>query len=166
METNARRQYRRGTDNAYEPVAAFLAVLNDSTDLGSLEGEMLAMRERINKEQAEQTVPQLKALAKQFSAIKGADKIKSKISKARRALGKKKPKVDKALKLYDDAIEEFDQQMIWRGRAASELYAGLSEYEQAIRGTLGIRQQMKMPEELALFVAGCASGHRDISLNF
>ena len=166
VETNARRQYRRGTDNAYEPVAAFLAVLNDSTDLGSLEGEMLAMRERINKEQAEQTVPQLKALAKQFSAIKGADKIKSKISKARRALGKKKPKVDKALKLYDDAIEEFDQQMIWRGRAASELYAGLSEYEQAIRGTLGIRQQMKMPEELALFVAGCASGHRDISLNF
>jgi len=166
VETNARRQYRRGADSAYEPVVAFLAVLNDSTDLGSLEGEMLAMRERINKDQAEQTVPQLKALAKQFSAIKGADKIKSKISKARRALGKKKPKVDKALKLYDDAIEEFDQQMIWRGRAASELYAGLSEYEQAIRGTLGIRQQMKMPEELALFVAGCASGHRDISLNF
>jgi len=165
-ETNARRQYRRGADNAYEPVAAFLAVLYDSADLGLLEGEMLAMRERINKEEAEQTVPQLKALAKQFSVIKGADKIKSKISKARRALGKKKPKVDKALKLYDEAIEEFHQQTVWRDRAASELYAGLSEYEQAIRGTLGIRQQIKMPEELALFVAGCTSGHRDISLNF
>ena len=127
---------------------------------------MLALRERINEHDAEQTVPQLKALAKEFSSIKGADKIKSKITKARRALGKKKPKVGKALKLYDEAIDEFNEQTIWRTRAVAELKPGLSEYERAIRGTLGIRQQLKMPRELALFVASCTSGHRDISLNF
>ena len=165
-ETNARRQYRRGADNAYEPISAFLAVLEGSSRLGALEGDLLALRERINEHDAEQTVPQLKALAKEFSSIKGADKIKSKITKARRALGKKKPKVEKALKLYDEAIDEFNEQTIWRTRAVAELKPGLSEYERAIRGTLGIRQQLKMPRELALFVASCTSGHRDISLNF
>jgi hypothetical protein len=56
--------------------------------------------------------------------------------------------------------------MIWRDRAQSELYSGLVRYEEMIRGTLGIRQQTKMPEELALYVAACNSGHRDISLHF
>ncbi|MBT7965914.1 MAG: C4-dicarboxylate ABC transporter permease, partial [Proteobacteria bacterium] len=92
--------------------------------------------------------------------------IKSKISKSRRALGKKKPKVEKAQKLLEQGIEEFNNQMIWRDRAQSELYSGLVRYEEMIRGTLGIRQQTKMPEELALYVAACNSGHRDISLHF
>ena len=165
-ETTARRQYRRGADSAYEPIAEFLGVLNASADLKVLEGELLVLQEQINEPQAKQTVPALKALAKKFSGIKGADQIKSKISKARRALGKKKPKVEKAQKLYDQAIEEFNQQIIWRERALSDLYSGLVRYEEAIRGTLGVRQQTKMPRELALFVAGCTAGHRDISLNF
>ena len=165
-ETNARRQYRRGADNAYEPVSVFLAVLESTKQLTLLEGELLALREEINEQDAEKTVLRLKALAKEFSSIKGADKIKSKITKARRALGKKKPKAEKALKLYDQAIEKFNEQMIWRTRAVSELQPSLRDYEQAIRGTVGIRQQLKMPKELALFVARCTSGHRDISLNF
>ena len=124
------------------------------------------MRERINQQDAAQTAEALKGLAKRLSGVKGAEDIKSKISKSRRALGKKKPKVEKAQKLLEQGIEEFNNQMIWRDRAQSELYSGLVRYEEMIRGTLGIRQQTKMPEELALYVAACNSGHRDISLHF
>jgi DNA repair exonuclease SbcCD ATPase subunit len=124
------------------------------------------MRERINPQNAAQTAEALKVLAKQFASIKGAENIKSKISKSRRALGKKTPKVEKAQKLFDQGIEEFNRQMIWRDRVQAELYPSLVRYEEAIRGTLGVRQQTKMPEELALYVAACNSGHRDISLHF
>ena len=165
-ETTARRKYRRGADSAYEPVEQLLGVFEASAALKALEGELLAMRERINQQDAAQTTVALKGLAKQFSGIKGAENIKSKISKSRRALGKKKPKVEKAQKLFDQGIEEFNRQMIWRDRAQAELYSSLVRYEEAIRGTLGVRQQTKMPEELALYVAACNSRHRDISLHF
>jgi TRAP-type mannitol/chloroaromatic compound transport system permease large subunit len=165
-ETTARRKYRRGADSAYEPVEQLLGVFEASAALKALEGDLLAMRERINQQDAAQTVVALKGLAKQLSAVKGAENIKSKISKSRRALGKKKPKVEKAQKLFDQGIEEFNRQMIWRDRAQSELYPSLVQYEEVIRGTLGVRQQTKMPEELALYVATCNSGHRDISLHF
>ncbi|MDE0978334.1 MAG: TRAP transporter large permease subunit, partial [Arenicellales bacterium] len=165
-ETTARRKYRRGADSAYQPVEQLLGIFEASTALKALEGELLAMRERINQQGAAQTVDALKRLAKQLSGIKGAEDIKSKISKSRRALGKKKPQVEKAQKLFDQGIEEFNRQMIWRDRAQSELYSGLVRYEEMIRGTLGVRQQTKMPEELALYVAACNSGHRDISLHF
>ncbi|MDP7517760.1 MAG: TRAP transporter large permease subunit [Arenicellales bacterium] len=165
-ETTARRKYRRGADSAYEPVEQLLGVFEASAALKALEGELLAMRERINQQDAAQTTVALKGLAKQFSGIKGAENIKSKISKSRRALGKKKPKVEKAQKLFDQGIQEFNRQMIWRDRAQSELYPSLVQYEEVIRGTLGVRQQTKMPEELALYVAACNSRHRDISLHF
>ena len=165
-ETTARRKYRRAADSAYEPVEQLLGIFEASTALEALEGELLAMRERINQQDAVQTAEALKRLAKQLSRVKGAEDIKSKISKSRRALGKKKPKVEKAQKLFDQGIEEFNRQMIWRDRAQSELYSGLVRYEEMIRGTLGVRQQTKMPEELALYVAACNSGHRDISLHF
>ncbi len=165
-ETTARRKYRRGADSAYEPVEQLLGVFEASAALKALEGELLAMRERINHQDATQTVEALKGLAKQLGAVKGAENIKSKISKSRRALGKKKPKVEKAQKLFDQGIQEFNRQMIWRDRAQSELYPSLVQYEEVIRGTLGVRQQTKMPEELALYVAACNSRHRDISLHF
>ena len=165
-ETTARRKYRRAADSAYEPVEQLLGIFEASAALKALEGELLAMRERINPQNAAQTAEALKVLAKQFASIKGAENIKSKISKSRRALGKKTPKVEKAQKLFDQGIEEFNRQMIWRDRVQAELYPSLVRYEEAIRGTLGVRQQTKMPEELALYVAACNSGHRDISLHF
>jgi len=42
----------------------------------------------------------------------------------------------------------------------------LATYEAAIRETIGLRQQERLPRDQALLVAGCSSGHRDISLSF
>jgi len=39
-------------------------------------------------------------------------------------------------------------------------------YDAAISGTIGLRQQPRLPREQALFIANCNSKHRDISLNF
>ena len=32
--------------------------------------------------------------------------------------------------------------------------------------TIGLRQQQKIPKDIALFLAGCRSDHRDLSLYF
>ena len=47
-----------------------------------------------------------------------------------------------------------------------ELLPGIKVYEQAIRGTIGLRLQKRLAKTEALYVAACTSGHRDISLHF
>ncbi len=43
---------------------------------------------------------------------------------------------------------------------------GLMAYREALRDTIGLRQQPVLPREQALDVAACTSVHRDISLSF
>ena len=63
------------------------------------------------------------------------------------------------------ALELYDEQKDWREKAGSVL-PQMETYEAAIRDTIGLRVQDRMPRQTALFVAGCSAGHRDISLNF
>jgi hypothetical protein len=56
--------------------------------------------------------------------------------------------------------------MQWRAKAKDELLPGLQTYEVAIGGTIGVRQQPRLPEAEAKEIVGCLSQHRDISLYF
>ena len=71
-----------------------------------------------------------------------------------------------AAKLLDEAIAAYQADLAWRQRAAAELRGGLETYEAAIRETIGLRKQPRLPGDQAVAIASCNSGHRDISLNF
>ena len=136
-------------------------------DFNKLESELTGLHNQIvNGASPEDMIDPLKSLAKQFGSIKGASKIKSQISKARRALSKKKPKLDKAISHLDNAGVIYREQRLWRERAMTELLPDIKIYEQAIRGTIGLRLQKRLAKTEALYVAACTSGHRDISLHF
>ena len=60
----------------------------------------------------------------------------------------------------------FDAELAWRKRAEAGLKNGLAAYDAAIRDTIGLRGQPRLPKEQALYVASCNAGHRDISLSF
>ena len=42
----------------------------------------------------------------------------------------------------------------------------LTEFLNSTKFTIGLRQQQKIPRDIALFLAGCKSDHRDLSLYF
>ena len=46
------------------------------------------------------------------------------------------------------------------------MLAGLRGYEAAIRDTIGLRKQEKLPQYVVPSIAGCTAYHRDISLHF
>jgi hypothetical protein len=166
-ELTARKKYRRTVDNAYSPVTDLIELIEATGDLNKLERELADLHNQVvNGASPEDMIDPLKLLAKQFGSIKGASKIKSQISKARRALSKKTPKIDKAISHLDKATVMYDQQRIWRERALIELLPGIKAYERAIRGTIGLRLQKRLAKTEALYVAACTSGHRDISLHF
>jgi hypothetical protein len=63
-------------------------------------------------------------------------------------------------------LKIYRAELAWRQRAKVELLAGLEAYELAIRDTIGIRLQSRLPHEMALDLASCTAEHRDISLHF
>lgn len=108
----------------------------------------------------------LKAISSELSAIKGASAIKSKLSKARRALKGKSPKRDKAMRLLAEAQELFHEDILWRQRAQKTLATALNEYDQLLSNSIGLRLQQRFTTDQAHAIASCQSVHRDISLNF
>jgi flagellar biosynthesis chaperone FliJ len=165
-EEKARKAYRRNIDDAYMPIRELLDVLAATDELAALEGRLVALRERIPDAEPAESVDNLAAMAKAVGGVTGTKKIRSDLSGARRALRAKKPDMDKALKKYDSAIKKYRAELTWRQMAAVELLTGLEIYEAAIRDTIGLRQQPRMPHEQALELVGCTAKHRDISLHF
>jgi len=129
-------------------------------------GEIGKLRDMVETDGVGAPLDTIAAVSKQFGNIEGASKIKSEVSKARKALKAKKPNPEKAIKALDKAQKLYDEQKGWRSAATAALAQPIAEYEQSIRSSIGIRQQSKLTKSQALFVARCDAGHRDISLNF
>ncbi|NOX73028.1 MAG: TRAP transporter large permease subunit, partial [Alphaproteobacteria bacterium] len=165
-ESKARQTYRRSADRSFENAAEVLTILEANADYAALEEELMALRKTIEVDAPADTHELVNALSRKFRAVDGAGDVAKALSKARRELKAKKPKLDKAFKEYDKAIAAYDAQVAWRAKGAETIQAGLAQYLEAIRGTIGARMQPKLTREQALFLAACSSSHRDISLNF
>ena len=166
-EDKARIQYRRTADGAYEPLSELVATLNGTDAFAALQDKLAAIPGAITVNEPTDMVGIIKELEDSFSAIEGPSDVKKALSKARRAVKAKNPDKDKAISETQKAIDAYEAEITWRTKAKEAgLLEQLSEYNSAISGTIGLRQQSEMPRELGLFIAGCNSGHRDISLNF
>jgi len=164
-EQSARTKYRRAADGAYEAGTQTKALLGSSEAFAALENDLLALRGPIENGDPTEVMEVIKELESRIGSVPGAGDVKSPLSKARRALKKKTPQVEKALEEFDKAAAEYALQKAWRAKAAG-LAPGIDAYVDGIRRTLGVRQQQELSRDQALYLAGCTAKHRDLSLNF
>lgn len=165
-ENDARSQYRRNADKAYEEVATALAAMNDTPAFLEFENELTSLRGTVETGDPKETEELVNDLSKRIGRLGATDDVKKALGKARRKLRSRTPDVEGALEEYDKAIEAFEEGKVWRAAADTSLRGDLEQYREAIKGTLGLRQQEGLTREQALFMASCSSYHRDISLNF
>ncbi|MHA1152532.1 MAG: TRAP transporter large permease subunit [Alphaproteobacteria bacterium] len=165
-EDKALKAYRKNVDTAYEPIGELVKIIADVDRLAALDPELMALTQQVTSGDPAEGVAKLAAAAKTVGAIAGTDKIKSGLSSARRALRKKTPDRDKAIEKLGQALKIYREELAWRQRAKVGLLPGLEAYETAIRDTIGIRLQSRLPREMALDLASCTAEHRDISLHF
>ena len=110
-------------------------------------------------------IDEIKRLTVQLGKITAASKVKSSLSKVRRELGKKNPKLEKALKSYNKALDSFYEMKDNLLKAESYL-PELQSYQANLGNLISLRQLKEIPRDVALYLARCNSGHRDISLFF
>ena len=165
-EKLARRSYRSNVDQAYEVIAELRGVINSAEELAGLEQQMAALEAAIVKSSAEDAMALIKESEQGLSKTDGTSAIKSKLSRARRALKGKSPEPEKAIQELREGFEIYAAEVEWRSRAAGELAPALASYDNAIKESIGLRLQRRMPPEQIKEVASCLSVHRDYSLQF
>ena len=163
-EIKARRDYRRAADDAFRPVADLRRQLGATDQLVAVQAAIEAFRAEIVPLDPPVLAEKADALGSQFRAAGASREILRAIADARKALeqGNKRD----AFQAVNAAQEAVNTDLAWRQAAGEKLLPGLDAYDAAIGGSIGLRQQPRLPEAQALFVAGCSSNHRDVSLSF
>jgi len=165
-EKKARQKYRRNADESYESVKSMLKMISEHDEFKSLQDKLPPMQEIIENETPKNAMAALKALGAEFDLLTNADPVKSRLSKARRALRGNNPDPEKAVDQLMIAIEKLDSEIAWRSRADRELKPELEAYDLTIQQTIGMRLQERLTPEQAENVASCLAVHKDISLYF
>ena len=165
-DKTARLVYRRNVDGAYEPVKEAVTIISASNQLAMLKDKIAGLDAVIDSQAPADAANTINDVSQDIASVPGAREIRSQLSRARRALTNRQPDKDKAKVSLAKARGLFDESLKWRTAAAGTVLPGLQSYEMAIRSTIGLRKQPKLPKEQAVEVAGCLAYHRDISLNF
>ena len=165
-EAKSRTMYRRQADSSYSDIYDIVLTIESYEDLLKVEGDLLGLDTVIKSKDPKNAAAEIKTVMAEFNSIAGASKIKSHLSKTRKALRKKNVDADKVAKLYQKAIDEYRAQLLWRSQSQGAVLSGLKTYLNDISETIGARQLGTMPQKTALFIAKCSAAHRDLSLNF
>ena len=166
-EEKLRDDYRRAADRAYKDVGDIAATLAGTPALTALEAEFATVRQQVATGDPALTQDVVKEFRSRVGDVEGTSKVASALNKARRELRQRGgADVPAALEAFDEAATLFAAQLEWRKGAAGELTQAVLAYEDALRDSIGVRQQPNLTREQALFLAQCQSAHRDISLSF
>lgn len=165
-ETKARQSYRRTVDKAYEPLMELRAVLADAGKLASMEAGIAALKDDMNSMEPAAAVEKIAEMRSLVGEVEGSGDVRKGLSAARKIMRSKTPDPDKAIAEIDKSLEALSVDLVWREKGAAELLPQITAYDDVIKQNIGLRQQPRLPTDVALDVAACMSGHRDISLNF
>ena len=165
-QKKARRGYRQNVDEAYRTVADLRALIAGAEALRAFEPTLAGLGAVIANEPPAQAMDAIKAAERELGAVAGSSRIKTMLSKARRALRGNAPDRGEAAGFLAEARGRYAEDVAWRTRAAGELLPGLSVYDDAIRHSVGLRVQERLTREQARLVSECQSVHRDLSLHF
>ena len=134
--------------------------------LAALKSELEGLRGTINSQPADKAADTIETTLSKIGGIPGADKVRSELYKARRALTSRTPDKDEAIKALNTTMSTYADELAWRRKAMQDVLPGLKAYERMIHDTIGLRKQEKLPQNIVPSIAYCTAYPRDISLYF
>jgi hypothetical protein len=165
-EKQSRNQYRRNADEAYEGITEMRLWISQAPELAELEPGVAELAANIDQLDAKDAMSAIKLQERNLGELSGVSSIKSKLSKARRALKGSKYNPEKAKGYHSEAMALLTAEITWRKRALTDMVPALVSYDLAIKDSIGLRLQERMSDDVATTVSACMASHKDISLQF
>ena len=165
-ETTARRKYRQNVDESYEMIRTMRRMVTETDALAALQPRYEPLIALIREQSPEDGLEAIKALEFDIDSLTETHRIKSKLTRAKRALRGTNPDKEIAIAEIIQSGEILQQEVEWHRRAEAELSADLDEYNDAIKMTIGMRLQERLTGEQAESIANCKAVHKDLTLYF
>ncbi len=165
VQNKAHSSYRQHVDSAYTPLVEVIHLLEQAKDLEKIELVLLDLNTDLNHSDIGSATIKIPSIETNALKLVGIEAIKSGISNLRKKLNQEPENISSIKEHYDETIRLINHELEWR-HAAATLLSELVEYNNAIKSSIGLRQQKRLSPHQAKLVAYCQSEHRDISLRF
>ena len=166
-EENLNRiKYRRAMDSSYDEMITLRNILLSRTEFYIFRDEFKKFSKILQTNEPKALSKEIKVFSKKISRLPDNSKITSKLSKVSRNLKKKKVNYEKVFKDFNNSFAEYEKKYSNLKMIDDNVVSNLSVFLDNTKFTIGLRQQQKLPKDIALFLAGCRSDHRDLSLYF
>ena len=161
-----RNKYRRAMDNSYDEMSTLLNILLSKNEFYKFRDEFKKFSKILETSEPKSLSIEIKIFSKKLSRLPDNSKITSKLSRVSRNLKKKKVNYKKVVKDFNISFEEYEKKYSDLKKIDNKVIDALTVFLNSTKFTIGLRQQQKIPRDIALFLAGCKSDHRDLSLYF
>ena len=153
-------------DQSYENIFKIYTILNLKDDFLKFEKQFNVLSNKLKEANPKQLMSEIKIFTKKLNKIPDNRKIISSLNKINRNLKKKKIDYQKVNKNFEEAYDLYRNKVNEIIGADKKIILGLKEYLNVVSTSIGVRQQSKIPRELALYLASCRSTHKDLTLYF
>lgn len=166
-EADARRAYQMAAERNYLTLRDITAEVSSLDGFVALRAAVADVTSRVGQADPEVLAVEIEAIEAQLGGLAGSSDLREALTDLRRFLSGRRANPENALEAAPLALAQIDADIAWRQAAAQGgLLTALQALEAETRNTLGLREQARLPREMALNVAGCLSYHRDVSLMF
>ena len=108
----------------------------------------------------------IKQFSKKINQIPYNKKIVKNLRKASRELNKKNTDLNLVRTLLEKEYKEYDDKLVSLKKVDIKVLQSLKNYLKFSTNNVSLRQQSKLPRNIALYLAKCNSEHRDLSIYF
>ena len=157
--------YNKTVDSSYNQISDFIKKFQNVDKLHSIYELYDKLIKDINEE-TQNIEKIIKNFENNFNSISDTSNIKKPIKTARKLLKKNFDKKDEAIKLINDSRFILNEETEWRNLGKRLLLNDLIDLLDSGKETFALRKQDQLNKEQALYLAGCKSLHKDISLYF
>ena len=164
-KNNLKLEYNKNVDNSYSDIKSYIDMFAEYDKLNNIFYNFDLLTNKINYE-SKNIVDEIKLFEKNLNSFSQINEIKKYVSKARKKLKKNFDKKNEAIRLINDAKLLFKETLVWRKSGKILFLDVFQDIEKISRDNFGLRKQVNLNKEQAIYVASCRSRHRDISLNF
>ena len=161
-----RMKYRRLMDGSYDDIFKIYTILDLQNEYFAFENRFKELSNKLEISKPKQLISEIKLLVKKLNKIPDNRKIISSLNKVNRNLKKKKIDYFKVNKNFDIAYELYSKKASAIKDIDKNITVELKDYLNVISSSIGVRQQSKIPRDLALYLASCRSTHKDLTLYF
>ena len=165
-EKLTRIKYRRLMDNSYEEINKIYTILKFKDKFSKFKVNFENLSNKLETDNPKILIKEISLFKKRITEIPDNRKIVSYLNKVSRSLKKKTIKYEKIRKDFNFAFELYRKKLDKINNIEKIVAPHLLDYLENVSNSIGVRQQSKIPRDLALYLAECRADHKDLSLYF